>query len=85
MILLIMGEMVLPTSQGWALKGVLRKWFLGWILLNTSVLNSIIGYNDVYIYHGCNIACHFLATDCIYIEVLSEFELHVGTRSFYSY
>ena len=49
------------------------------------MLNSIIGYNDVYIYHGCNIACHFLATDCIYIEVLSEFELHVGKRSFYSY
>ena len=49
------------------------------------MLNSIIGYNDVYIYHGCNIACHFLATDCIFIEVLSEFELHVGTRSFYSY
>ena len=53
---------------------------------NTNLmLNSIIGYNDVYIYHGCNIACHFLATDCIYIEVLSEFKLHVGTRSFYSY
>ena len=49
------------------------------------MLNSIIGYNDLYIYHDCNIACHFLATGCIYIEVLSEFKLHVGTRSFYSY
>ena len=36
---------------------------------NTNLmLNSIIGYNDLYIYHGCSIACHFLATDCIYIE-----------------
>ena len=67
-------------------RNIIKLVFTYWDVDKTNLmLNSIIGYNDVYIYHGCNIACHFLATDCIFIEVLSEFELHVGTRSFYSY